>query len=40
MKTMKKIFIPIAVLTLLAACSNKESDKKLNDFAQMTFKWN
>ena len=31
---MKKIFIPIAVLTLLAACSNKESDKKLNDFAQ------
>ena len=34
MKTMKKIFIPIAVLTLLAACSNKESDKKLNDFAQ------
>lgn len=34
MKTMKKIFIPIAVLTLLAACSNKEGDKKLNDFAQ------
>lgn len=34
MKTMKKIFIPIAVLTLFAACSNKESDKKLNDFAQ------
>ena len=34
MKIMKKIFIPIAVLTLLAACSNKESDKKLNDFAQ------
>ena len=34
MKTMKKIFIPIAVLTLLAACSNKESDKKLNNFAQ------
>ena len=34
MNTMKKIFIPIAVLTLLAACSNKESDKKLNDFAQ------
>ena len=34
MKTMKKIFIPIAVLTLLAACSNKESDKKLNEFAQ------
>ena len=34
MKTMKKIFIPIAVLTLLAACSNKERDKKLNDFAQ------
>ena len=34
MKTMKKIFIPIAVLTLLAACSNKEIDKKLNDFAQ------
>ena len=34
MKTMKKIFIPIAVLKLLAACSNKESDKKLNDFAQ------
>lgn len=34
MKTMKKIFIPIAVLTLLAACSNKESHKKLNDFAQ------
>ena len=34
MKTMKKIFIPIAVLPLLAACSNKESDKKLNDFAQ------
>ena len=31
---MKKIFIPIAVLTLLAACSNKEGDKKLNDFAQ------
>ena len=34
MKIMKKIFIPIAVLTLLAACSNKEGDKKLNDFAQ------
>lgn len=34
MKTMKKIFIPIAVLTLLAACNNKEGDKKLNDFAQ------
>ena len=34
MKTMKKIFIPIAVLTLLAACSNKEGDKKLNDLAQ------
>ena len=31
---MKKIFIPIAVLTLLAACSNKEGDKKLNDLAQ------